>query len=294
MDRLVAVLVFGGFACFALAFALSGLYPYLITDARQAETSIVEIAEDVSGHFKELEEQFPVAFARAYPDAENAKQDHELIGVAADAPEREASEELWSAAYAESLQRGRDIYVGEACWHCHSQYVRPVANEEQRFGRVQKPEDDNNALQRPVLWGTRRVGPDLTHAGGRRSNDWHVAHFWNPRDTSPDSIMPRYTWFFREGFQVRRKVDPQAAERTFGLDADRSYPLPGVYDTEAEAQEALARMRDELPESIADEGERFFVAPGRGLNEDGIAVVAYLQWLGTWTPPADEEQEVSR
>ena len=73
---------------------------------------------------------------------------------------------------------------------------------------MQSSAHDNNALQRPVLWGTRRVGPDLTHEGRLRSNDWHVAHFWDPQSVSPGSVMPPYPWFFREGWEVRRSIDP--------------------------------------------------------------------------------------
>ena len=96
----------------------------------------------------------------------------------------------WNEKCAEALRYGHKLYVGEGCWHCHSQYVRPVAHEDTRFGPVSRWEQDNNALQRPVLWGTRRVGPDLTYEGTLRSNDWHAAHFWDPGVVSPGSVMP--------------------------------------------------------------------------------------------------------
>ena len=131
------------------------------------------------------------------------------------------------------------------------------------------------------------IGPDLTHEGGKRSNDWHVAHFWNPEHTTPDSVMPRFTWFFRDGWQVRRRIDPETAERTFGLSPDTSYPVPGVYETEADAKKALERIKSELPASLEAEGAQLFVAEGRGLNRDGLTMLAYLQWLGTWEPPVE-------
>jgi cbb3-type cytochrome c oxidase subunit II len=285
MDRLSRVLLFAGFGCFAFAFVLSCLYPWLLTDGAAPEATIAQLAEHVPPDFKALKDGYPVSFAQAFPQAGAALTPRELLGVAADDPRRAASEVAWRGAYAEALQRGRDVYVSDGCWHCHSQYVRPVANEEQRFGPVLPAANDNNALQRPVLWGTRRVGPDLTHEGGLRSDDWQVAHLWNPQDTSPDSIMPRYTWFFRDGFQVRRRVAPDTAERE-GLDPQASYPIPGVHASEAEAQAALERHRAGLPSSLAAEKDRLFVAPGREPNTRGLALVAYLQWLGTWTPPA--------
>jgi cytochrome c oxidase cbb3-type subunit II len=121
---------------------------------------------------------------------------------------------------AKTLRHGRKIYIGEGCWHCHSQFVRPVSNEERRWGPVAKSWEYQNELQRPVLFGTRRVGPDLSREGGRRSNDWHAVHFYQPKWTSPQSVMPEYPWFF--------------------------------------------------------EGD-----PGRP-NDRGLAIITYMQWLGSW------------
>ena len=84
----------------------------------------------------------------------------------------------------EALRLGHKVYVGEGCWHCHSQFVRPVSNEDRRWGPVSKTEEYQNELQRPVMFGTRRVGPDLCREGGRRSNDWHAVHFFKPTTLS--------------------------------------------------------------------------------------------------------------
>jgi len=95
-----------------------------------------------------------------------------------------------------AVARGRDVYIAEGCWHCHSQFVRPVANEEFRYGpRSQAWEA---MFDIPHLYGTRRIGPDLSRESGRRSDDWHLAHLWNPRSTVPGSLMPKYTWLFEE------------------------------------------------------------------------------------------------
>jgi len=74
--------------------------------------------------------------------------------------------------------------------------VRPVSNEEERWGPVSRSVEYQNELQRPVLFGTRRVGPDLCREGGRRSNDWHAVHFFQPESLSQASPMPEYPWFF--------------------------------------------------------------------------------------------------
>lgn len=99
-------------------------------------------------------------------------------------------------AYHQGLINGRDIYIKEACWHCHSQYVRPVSNESLRYGPVSQPGEYQNILNLPQLFGTRRVGPDLSREAGKRPNDWHFAHLYNPKWVEPYSVMPPYPWYF--------------------------------------------------------------------------------------------------
>lgn len=98
--------------------------------------------------------------------------------------------------YQAALFEGRDIYVKEACWHCHSQYVRPVGSESMYYGAVSTSGEYETLLNRPQLFGTRRVGPDLTREAGKRTNDWHFAHLYSPTSTTPHSVMPGYTWYF--------------------------------------------------------------------------------------------------
>jgi cbb3-type cytochrome c oxidase subunit II len=284
VDRLRQVLLVAGILCFVVSFVASGVYPWAITDGTRPEATIDDVARPVSPDFRALKDAYPVAFGATFPRAAEALTARELAALPAEDPKRARSEEAWHAAFAFALRRGRNVYVREACWHCHSQYVRPVANEDIRFGPVRGHEHDNNALQRPVLWGTRRVGPDLTHEGGLRSNDWHVAHFSDPRTTSPGSVMPRYPWFFRDGFQVRRRIAPDVAEQE-GFPNDHSYAVPGIHDTRAEAEAALERERANVPQALEGEKSRMFVAEARGPNGDGLSVIAYLQWLGTWAPP---------
>jgi cytochrome c oxidase cbb3-type subunit II len=100
--------------------------------------------------------------------------------------------------YRAALFKGRDIYAREACWHCHSQYVRPVGNEALRYGPVSTPDEYQNKLQLPQMFGTRRVGPDLIRQHGKHANDWHFVHLYNPRDVVPLSVMPSYPWLFHQ------------------------------------------------------------------------------------------------
>ncbi len=95
-----------------------------------------------------------------------------------------------------SIGRGRKIYIREACWHCHSQFVRPVAGESFRYGPVSQAWEGMYDI--PHTYGTRRIGPDLSRQAGRHSDDWHFAHLYNPRNTVPLSVMPAYHWFFEK------------------------------------------------------------------------------------------------
>lgn len=177
------VLFIGGLGFFVLAFIANGAVPMLMYRDMPEQTVHEVVNPNVMYQFEDLNRRFPEAFKKYVGDAAAEKWD----------------DKQWNEHCAQLLKEGRDIYVGEGCWHCHSQFVRPVSNESLRYGPVAKTEEYQNELQRPVLFGTRRVGPDLSREGGRRSSDWHAVHFLNPPLLSPHSPMPRYPWFFDEG-----------------------------------------------------------------------------------------------
>ena len=111
-----------------------------------------------------------------------------------------------------AIGRGREVYINEVCFHCHSQFVRPIGNEEFRYGPVSQAWEAMH--DRPNTYGTRRIGPDLARTAGRRSDDWHYAHLWNPRSTVPASIMPKYPWLFEEtedGIKPTQKAEDLVA-----------------------------------------------------------------------------------
>ena len=87
---------------------------------------------------------------------------------------------------------GRDLYVREGCYNCHSQMIRPILAETKRYGEYGKPGE--YVYDHPFQWGSRRTGPDLAREGGKQSSLWHVLHFQDPRQVTPGSIMPRYPW----------------------------------------------------------------------------------------------------
>ena len=167
------VLLVAGLGFFFFAFLSNGLVPVLMF-RHLPEATVTELVERNSNlmyQFEDLNNRYPEQFA-------------EYIGK----PTRENC--------AEALLLGRQIYTNEGCWHCHSQFVRPVSREEDRWGLVSRTEEYQNELQRPVMFGTRRVGPDLCREGGRRANDWHAAHFFQPKLVPNRSPMPTYPWFF--------------------------------------------------------------------------------------------------
>jgi cbb3-type cytochrome oxidase cytochrome c subunit len=99
--------------------------------------------------------------------------------------------------------------------------------------------------------------------------------------------MPTYPWFFRKGYEVRRLIESDTAERE-SLDADRTYSYPGLYESKAEAEQVAKDLYDNPPANLEDEVENLSVQEATGPTSDALCLIAYLQWLGTWNP---EERE---
>lgn len=102
---------------------------------------------------------------------------------------------LRASDYSPLEHRGRQVYIREGCWYCHSQYIRAVADETSRWGPLAQAGE--YAFDQPQMLSTRRIGPDLSRIGLKYSNGWHAAHYWDPRQVVPDSVMPRFPWLFR-------------------------------------------------------------------------------------------------
>lgn len=177
------ILYVAGVGFFALAFVSNALVPALMYDDIPEQTVAQLVNPNLRYQFEDLARRFPDSFEKYIAKGEM--------------PGGEAEHNAWwNEKCAETLELGHRLYVGEGCWHCHSQFVRPVSNESERWGPVSRSLEYQNVLQRPVMFGTRRVGPDLSREGGRRSNDWHAVHFFRPIDLSVGSPMPEYPWFF--------------------------------------------------------------------------------------------------
>ncbi len=159
---------------------------------------------------------------------------------------------------------GRDIYIREGCFNCHSQMVRPLRHETERYGEYSKPGE--SVYDHPFLWGSRRIGPDLAREGGVRPNLWHLRHFENPPTITPRSIMPRYPWLLTNPLAfgtIQHRVDVMA--------------MLGVpYGDAVNRAEAMARAQaKEIADDIAAQG-----GPAGLEDKEVTALIAYVQRLG--------------
>lgn len=173
-------------------------------------------------------------------------------------------------------QAGRDIYVREGCYSCHSQMIRPFRDEVERYGHYSLAAE--SMYDHPFQWGSKRTGPDLARVGGRYSDEWHVQHLRDPQSVVPESVMPSYS--FLSDTQLAA-VDPAA-----DLTALRRV---GVPYTDADIQNAVADLLGQAdPDtSPGDLAERYPKVQIRDFDGDPSrltemdALVAYLQMLGT-------------
>jgi cytochrome c oxidase cbb3-type subunit 2 len=193
----------------------------------------------------------------------------------------------WTAAdasdYTPLEARGRRIYTIEGCWYCHSQYVRPVTGETRRWGPVSQAGE--YAFDVPHLFSTRRIGPDLTRVGLKYSDEWHLAHFWNPRMVVPDSIMPSFRYLF-DGPYGPVKIVEKDGQRTL----ERTPVTEKLFNFDS---------KEELRLTPNPEGLTFVPVYGKrpviftpndeykgetvqlvGMTEDLRGLVAYVQKLG--------------
>ena len=172
---------------------------------------------------------------------------------------------------------GRDIYVREGCYVCHSQMIRPFRDEVARYGHYSLAAE--SMYDHPFQWGSERTGPDLARVGGRYSDQWHVEHLTDPRSVVPGSIMPTYAFLAKTDL----KVDDIAAHLTANSDVGVPYSddmiANAVADAKAQATsdgDGVDALQKRYPKAIA----RDFDGNPKRLTEMD-ALVAYLQMLGT-------------
>ena len=148
---------------------------------------------------------------------------------------------------------GRDIYIREGCYNCHSQMIRTLRFETERYGHYSLAGE--SVYDRPFQWGSKRTGPDLARVGGRYSDDWHRVHLNNPRDVVPESNMPGYPWLAKNTVNAEEIIGRMRALKTLG----------DPYST-ADIESAADQVSNKTEED---------------------AVVAYLQGLGKHAPKGE-------
>ena len=171
---------------------------------------------------------------------------------------------------------GRNIYIREGCYACHSQMVRTLQDEVERYGHYSLAVESK--YDHPMLWGSKRTGPDLARLGGKYSDQWHTAHLKNPRDVVPQSIMPRYNWLNEKQLQTKYLGDDLRALRAVGVpytdDMIANAPADAVAQASPDDDTAgLVKRYGEATQIRGFDGDK-------GTTSEMDALVAYLQVLG--------------
>ncbi|HSX75264.1 MAG TPA: cytochrome-c oxidase, cbb3-type subunit II [Shinella sp.] len=171
---------------------------------------------------------------------------------------------------------GRDIYVREGCYTCHSQMIRPFRDEVERYGHYSLAAE--SMYDHPFQWGSKRTGPDLARVGDRYSNEWHVQHLIEPRSVVPESVMPSYSFLKETPLEVKNVSMHLAASRAVGVPYSDEMIANAAADIKAQADPNADTSGVEARYPKAKLGD-FDGDPARLTEMD--ALVAYLQMLGT-------------
>ena len=178
---------------------------------------------------------------------------------------------------------GRNIYIREGCYACHSQMIRTLRDEVERYGPYSLAVESK--YDHPMLWGSKRTGPDLARLGNKYSDAWHVAHLLNPRDVVPESVMPAYAWLARNELRTDDLSRHLKAQRAVGVLYTDDMVTNAAADAYGQATpdtpfaEGVSKRYGEATTVRAFDGQT-----GRLTEMD--ALVAYLQILGRLTDAA--------
>jgi cytochrome c oxidase cbb3-type subunit II len=172
---------------------------------------------------------------------------------------------------------GRNIYVREGCYLCHSQMIRPLRDEVERYGHYSLAAE--SMYDHPFQWGSKRTGPDLARVGAKYSDEWHVTHLKNPRSIVPQSVMPGYSFLASAEVDASQIADHLRTQRMVGVPytveqvQNAAADLKAQVDPDNPGAEALQKR---YPKAVV---RNFDGAPGNPTEMD--ALVSYLQMLGT-------------
>ena len=172
---------------------------------------------------------------------------------------------------------GRDIYVREGCYVCHSQMIRSLRDEVERYGHYSLAAE--SMYDHPFQWGSERTGPDLARVGGKYSDEWQRAHLADPRSVVPESVMPPYVFLEKTPLDYRDIADVMRANRTVGVSYTDADIANATADLEAQANpdsDGVDAFKKRYPKAQA----RDFDGNPKEVTE-ADALIAYLQMLGT-------------
>ena len=172
---------------------------------------------------------------------------------------------------------GRNIYVREGCYNCHSQMVRPLRDEVERYGHYSLAAE--SMYDRPFQWGSKRTGPDLARVGGKYSDEWHRDHLKNPRAVVPGSIMPSYPWLAQREVDGERIAEDMKVQAALGVPYTDEMIAKATSDLQTQAT-TDAPNADALAARYPKAQSRDYDANPQKITE-ADALIAYLQMLGT-------------
>jgi cytochrome c oxidase cbb3-type subunit 2 len=180
--------------------------------------------------------------------------------------------------------RGRDIYVREGCYLCHSQQIRTLRDEVERYGHYSIAAE--SMYDHPFQWGSKRIGPDLARVGGKYSNDWHYAHLKNAQAMVPESLMPHYAFLAETPLPTDDIEQRMQTLRKLGVPYTDEQVANAKEDLKAQADPAAdnAALLKRYPKAVEASGSGHVVT-------EADALVAYLQMLGTLVNFADTNTE---
>ena len=189
---------------------------------------------------------------------------------------------------------GRDIYIREGCYGCHSQMIRPMRDEVERYGHYSLAAE--SVYDHPFQWGSKRTGPDLARVGGRYSDEWHQDHFYKAKDVVPESVMPPY------GFLANREIDGRYIEQELKTHAMVGVPYSEDMIANAEADFKAQASPDADSAGLEERyGQAAFGKAVNVRNFDGRpeltemdALIAYIQVLGTMVDFSTFQPDASR
>jgi len=172
---------------------------------------------------------------------------------------------------------GRNIYVSEGCYLCHSQMIRALRDEVERYGHYSLAAESE--FDHPFQWGSKRNGPDLARVGGKYSDDWHRDHLNNPRSVVPGSIMPSYPWLFSTDLDYSHIANDMKTQALLGVPYSNDMIANAVSDLRAQAATDAPEAADLVKRYPKTQARNFGGNPARITEAD--ALIAYLQMLGT-------------